>query len=60
MPGEHAPGEGVGFAERHGLHPGPVQAEAEPADAAEQIKDKHRPLWGNSFYAAAGRLAVTP
>ena len=41
MPGEDAAAPGVALAEGDGAHPGPVQAEAEAADAAEQVKDAH-------------------
>jgi hypothetical protein len=34
---QHAPAERVNLAERHGFHPGPLEAEAERADAAEQV-----------------------
>ncbi len=68
VPGEDAAALGVALAEGDGVHSRPVQAEAEAADAAEQVKDAHgggaeawraatvsRPPSSNNSYAAAWR-----
>ena len=41
MTPQHAAGERVGLAERGRAHPGALEAERQPADAAEQVKDVH-------------------
>jgi hypothetical protein len=35
---QHAPAEWIGLAERNRAHPGPLQPEAERANAAEQVE----------------------
>ena len=46
MAQQHAAGERVRLAERRDGEPGTLEPERQAADAAEQVKDDHKPALG--------------
>lgn len=53
---QDSPAERLYFAEHGGLHAGALQPEAEPADAAEQVKHPHDALPGKAQWPAFSHL----